>query len=41
MAEVVRETREWLDAVIEQIVVAPAKSMGARFDPARVEIAWR
>jgi DNA invertase Pin-like site-specific DNA recombinase len=36
-----RETREWLDAVIERITIAPAKSMGGRFDPGRVSITWR
>lgn len=34
-------TRAWLDAVIERIEIAPAKSMGARFDPPRVSISWR
>jgi hypothetical protein len=35
------ETRALLEAVIERIEIAPAKSMGARFDTGRIEIVWR
>jgi predicted NBD/HSP70 family sugar kinase len=34
------ETREWLDAVIEHIEIAPAR-LGRVFDPSRVSITWR
>lgn len=35
------ETRALLEAVIERIEIAPAKSMGARFDTGRVSVQWR
>ena len=35
------ETREWLDAVIERIEIAPATKLGRGFDLGRIEITWR
>jgi DNA invertase Pin-like site-specific DNA recombinase len=38
---IMADTRAWLEAVVERIEIGPAKTMGGRFDPARVRINWQ
>lgn len=40
IAAIPGKTRAWLDTAIERITVAPAMSLGARFDQSRVTITW-